>query len=196
MQVTLEKNLRHGRGFQIHYTDGPLDKTFDDDPLDFYSAVSLAGELVRAANTERGTNYNPGKVIRADKGALASNAKSDFGAARILQDIQSGAFDLSTPGGVDVGKAVIDGREEVVLSGRGVVRLLLSAWKTDKNERAREGLRRYCEYICLHGCRGGAAKALAKLDGLSREDAITWIKKTYARFVRDDADLVRYVLRQ
>lgn len=196
MQITLEKNQRHGRGFQIRYTDGPIDKTFDADTLDFYSAVSLAGELVQAVNAERGTAHDPGKVIRADKGALEANAKCDFGAARILDDIQSGTFDLSTPGGADVQTAVIDGKAEYVFSGRGVVRLLLSAWKADQNEHAREGLRRYCEYICLHGCRGGAAKAFAKLDGLEREDAITWIKKTYARFVRDDAALVRYVLGQ
>lgn len=66
----------------------------------------------------------------------------------------------------------------------------------NKNGQAREGLRRYCEYICAHGRKGGATKALLDLDGLEHEEAVAWIKRTYVRHVQDDAALVRYVLGQ
>lgn len=65
-----------------------------------------------------------------------------------------------------------------------------------KVKEAREALRRYCEYICAHGFRGGAAKALLELEGLEREEGTAWIKRTYARHVQDDAALVQYVLGQ
>ena len=39
-------------------------------------------------------------------------------------------------------------------------------------EELHDGLRRYCEYICMHGYRDGATKALAELDSLNMSDAV------------------------
>jgi len=114
----------------------------------------------------------------------------------MLQDIKSGTFDLSVPAGPDAKEMMLDGKKELMLSGRGVVLFYYSAWRSCGNEKAHEGLRRYCEYIAAHGCRGGAAKALAELDALSEEDAKIWIKRTYARHVHDDEALMQYVIIQ
>ena len=57
-------------------------------------------------------------------------------------------FPADTP---DVQEMILDGKPEVMLSARGVVLFHLSAWNVDGNEKAHNGLRRYCEYITMHG---------------------------------------------
>lgn len=74
-------------------------------------------------------------------------------------------FPKQTP---DVREVMLDGKLETMLSARGVLLVCLSAWKLDGNERAHDGLRRYCEYISVRGCPGGASKALKELDGLGK----------------------------
>lgn len=81
-----------------------------------------------------------------------------------------------------------------MLSARGVVLFHLSAWKVDGNEKVHNGLHRYCEYIALHGYRGGASAALAELDGMEREKAIAWVKRTFARYVQNQAALIQYMM--
>ena len=73
----------------------------------------------------------------------------------------------------DVREMTLDGKPEMMLSARGVVLMCLSSWKLDGNEKAHDVLRRYCEYISIHGYRGGASKALTKLDGLGKSAGIS-----------------------
>lgn len=94
----------------------------------------------------------------------------------------------------DIKEMMLDGKREAMLSARGVVLFHLSAWKVDGNEKAHNGLRRYCEYITLHGYQGGASTALAELDGMEREKAIAWVKRTFARYVQDQAALIQYMM--
>lgn len=94
----------------------------------------------------------------------------------------------------DTQEMMIDGKPEVMLSARGVVLFYLSSWKVDSNEKARDGLRRYCEYITMHGYPGGASKALAEIDGLGSGEDAAWIKRTFARYVQDGAALIRYMM--
>jgi len=94
----------------------------------------------------------------------------------------------------DVKEMMLDGKPELMLSARGVVLFYLSAWKLDGNEKAHVGIRRYCEYITLHGCRGGAEKALTELDGMDRDEAIAWVKQTFTRYVQDQTALMKYML--
>lgn len=166
MVIRIEANRRQRRGFQIHLMNGPLDMLFDKQPLDFNLVVICAGELLKQINREQGTGYKLWEVLQVTESALEANAKEDFSAARYLHDLKSGKFELSSSSGPDMSKAMIDGREETVLTGRETVLVLFFAWKNDKNQRARDGLRRYCEYICAHGRRGGATKALKELDRL------------------------------
>lgn len=92
---------------------------------------------------------------------MEANARTDFAAARMLQDIKSGMFDLSVPARPDVKEMMVGGEKKMMLSGRGVVLFYYSTWKEDG--KAFDGLRRYCEYIAAHGYGGGVTKALAEL---------------------------------
>ena len=154
--------------------------TFDKRPLKFCSAVSCAGELLKEINQEWGTGYKLWEVLQVVENDLEANTEEDFSADWYLHGRKAEKSGLSFSSGQDMSKAMIDGREETVLTGRRTVLFLFSAWKDDKNQRAGDGLRRYCEYICAHGCRGGATKALMELDRLPRDDAVLWIKRTYA----------------
>lgn len=94
----------------------------------------------------------------------------------------------------DMKEMMLDGKPEVMLSARGVVLFHLSAWKVDGNEKARDGLRRYCEYITMHGYQGGASAALAALDGMDKPQEIDWVKKTFAQYVQDERALIQYMM--
>lgn len=195
MQIRFELNQRHGRGFQLRVINGPLDKLYDEEPLNMYEAGAYAAALLEAINKEMGTDYKPEQVCRVANDALEPNAKlGDFGAARMLQDIKSGQYDLSVPDQPDVTTMEIDGQEEAMLSGRGVVLFCYLTWLDEHNEGARGVLRRFCEYIAAHGYKGGAAKSLAELDALGKDDGVMWIKRAYARYAKDNNSCIQYVM--
>jgi hypothetical protein len=173
-----------------------MDKLYDEEPLNMYQAGAYATTLLEMANKELGTDYKPEQVFCVPGEALEANARTDFAAARMLQDIKSGTFDLSVPAGPDMKEMVVDGKKELMLSGRGVVLFYYSAWKEDGNRKALCGLRRYCEYIAAHGYQGGATKAMAELKSMGKDDAAEWIRRTYARHVQDDESLMQYVIVQ
>lgn len=197
MEIRMELNQRHGRGFQLRVVHGPIDKVYDEEPWTMYEAGACAGTLLEVLNKELGTSYQPHQVLRVTQEAMEANAKTgDFAAMRMLQDIKSKRFDLSTPDKADYTKGIIDGKEEILFSGRGTVLITYFSWLDDKLPKTREALRRYCEYIAAHGYRGGATKALAELEELGKDDAVSWIKRTYARHVQDDMALIQYILGQ
>ncbi len=196
MEIRFEFNQRHRRGFQLRLVRGPVNKVYDEEPMNLYQAGAYATTLLEMVNKELGTDYKPEQVFRVPGEALEANAGTDFAAARMLQDIKSGTFDLSVPAGPDMKEMMVDGKKELMLSGRGVVLFYYSAWKEDGNGKALDGLRRYCEYIAAHGCRGGAAKALSELKRMGKDDAAAWIRRTYARHVQDDESLMQYVIVQ
>lgn len=94
----------------------------------------------------------------------------------------------------DVQEMMLDGEPELMLSPRGVVLFHLASWKEDGNEKAHNGLRRYCEYITMHGYQGGAKAALAALDGMDKPQGIAWVKRTFAQYVQDERVLIRYMM--
>jgi len=194
MEIRMENNKRFGHGFQIRLVYGPVNKVYDQEPMTLLQASVCANKLLEELNQKLGINCKPQQVCRIPGDALAANAKTDFTAAQMLRDITSGTFDLSVPAGPDAKEMMINGQKELMLSGRGVVLFYYSAWLDYGNEKALDGLRRYCEYIAAHGCRGGATKALAELKGLGKEDAEMWIKRTYARYVHDGEALMQYVI--
>lgn len=78
----------------------------------------------------------------------------------------------------DMQEMMVDGKPETMLSARGVVLIHLASWREDSNEKAHSGLRRYCEYITMHGYPGGASAAMAELDRLDKPQSVEWIKRT------------------
>lgn len=196
MEIRLETNQRYGRGFQLRMIHGPFDRTFDDQPWTLYEAGAAAEGLLDAVNQEMGTAYKLTQVCAIPEDALTTNANTDFAAARMLQDIRSKRYDLSVPAGEDYKTMEIDGEEEILLTARGVVLTFYAAWKDDGNQKAHDGLRRYCEYLASHGYRGGASKALSELESLAtEEEVVEWIRRTYARYVPDSGSgLMEYLL--
>lgn len=187
MQIQLEFNQRLGEGFQIRVMDGPLCEVYDEEPLTLPEAVRCVKECVDDMNRELGTDYKVKNVLVTSKDALESNAKTDITAARILRDA------LSRPA-QDVREAVVDGEKQPVISGRGVILMAWAAWKDDGMPKAKDALRRYCEYISAHGYRGGASKAMEALCSMEMNAGARWIKRTFAQHVRDEVTMVRYVL--
>lgn len=195
MEIRMELNQRHGHGFQIRLVHGPVNKVYDDEALNMYEAGAYAQMLLELANEELGTAYELHQVVRVPQDALEANAKTDLAAARMLQDIRSKSFNLSFPADPEMKTMEINGKEEMMLSARGVVLFFYAAWKEDGNEKAHYGLRRYCEYIAAHGFKGGASKALEELESLEKKDeAVEWIRRTYARHVGDNNSLMEYLV--
>ena len=93
--------------------------------------------------------------------------------------------------GPDIKEMMLDGKPEMMLSARGVLLFYLSAWKLDSNEKAHEAVRRYCEYIAAHGCKGGASQLLAELDSLDRGEEGAWSRRTVAQYVPDHTALLQ-----
>lgn len=94
----------------------------------------------------------------------------------------------------DIREMMLDGKPEIMLSARGLVLFHLASWREDSNEKAHNGLRRYCEYITMHGYQGGASAALAALDSLDKQQGIAWVKHTFARYVQDKQTLIQYMM--
>lgn len=194
LSATLELNEKHGRGFQIHVVSGPMHWTYDKDTLTLGEAAACVNELVKDFNKEFGTKYKPHQVVRITHGALESNSRIDLDAFRMLQDIKTKQYELSPPVSQDFQETVIDGEKQMFITGRGVILFSFSAWKDEKTPKAKEALQNYCEYISLHGYRGGAKKALKELLRLNMERGTEWIRRTYACHVEDDKALIEYVL--
>ena len=96
----------------------------------------------------------------------------------------------------DVTTMMLDGKPETMLSARGVVLLALAGWKEDGLEASESAMRRYCEYISLHGYQGGAEKAFTELEGMDKPQGVAWVKRTFTRYVQDQSALAHYILDQ
>ena len=89
---------------------------------------------------------------------------------------------------------IVDKKGEPLYTVRGTLKMGLLLWRDEANHGAREVLRRYCQYLALHGYGRGAREILDDLDALNTDQAIAWIQDTHARFVTDDDSLLRYIL--
>lgn len=96
----------------------------------------------------------------------------------------------------DIKEMTLDGKPETMLSARGVVLLALSGWKEEGLSASERAMRRYCEYITFHGYQGGATRAVRELEDMSKDKAISWVKRTFSQYVQDQAALVQYILEQ
>lgn len=94
----------------------------------------------------------------------------------------------------DVCEMMVDGKPETMLSARGVVLLALDGWKAENIPESRDAMRRYCEYIALHGGQTGASAAFSRLESMSMPHARAWVKATFDRYVQDKEAVVQYVL--
>ena len=195
LSTYIELNQKHGYGYQARMVmDGIIDSVIDTEPFTLDEAYSGATLAIEEINKETGYNYDPQKVIRIAGNAIEGNKSRDFTTARVARDIERGRGELTHPAGHDYTIKAIDGKEEELLSGRGVVLVTFLSWRDEKMPKAHEALRRYCEYLALHGYGSGASDMLVELDGMDTERAVSWIKATYGKYVKDNLALLRHVL--
>lgn len=191
----LELNKNFGHGYQARLVmDGIIDSTIDDEPYSLDECYSGATFAIEQINKETGYNYDPQKVIRVTDEALQANKRQDFISARIARDIDRGRGELAVPLQQDCMTKIIDGQEETVFTGRGVILMAFFSWLEERLPKAREALRRYCEYLALHGYGGCTAAILAEIDSMSKDRGADWIRASYGRFVEDDAAIIRIVM--
>lgn len=191
----LELNKRYGYGYQGRLImDGVIDSVIDNEPYNLYEIASGMKAALDEINKATGYHYELHKVLRVTDEALKINKDKDLASAKIFRDIKCGNYEMTRPAQADYKTAEVDGEEQVLLSGRGVVKFVYFSWMDDKLPKAREGLLRYCEYLAMHGCGGGAKEIMSELDELDKDAGIDWIERTYARHVKDDAALMKYVM--
>lgn len=83
---------------------------------------------------------------------------------------------------------------EHYVSTVGVVLLTLHGWRTERKEPCQNALRRYCEYLAMHGYGAGSTTIWEHLAGMGDREATRWIENTFKRFVADPVAAVEYVL--
>ena len=170
MDIQIEPNRRFGCGFQIRVTDGPAFEVYDEEPLTMLEAMEAVKEVM---------GREPSKVTVRPVNP---------------QSTPSGPEEAVFQPKPDVRETVADGEKQPVVSVKGVILLAWAAWKKDGSEQSRDVMRRYCEYISVHGYRGRASKAMVELEAMGFNYGAKWIKRTFARYVRDSVALMRYVL--
>ena len=169
MKIQIEPNQRFGRGFQIRAIVGSTSDVYDDEPLTMLEALHTLDDVM---------GREPSKVTVRPIGSHGT---------------PSGPGVAVFPHEPDVREAATDGEYHAV-SARDVILLAWAAWKKDGSEQSKDVVRRYCEYISAHGYQGGTAKAIAALEAMSFNHGAKWIKRTFARCVRDGVALMHYVL--
>lgn len=87
---------------------------------------------------------------------------------------------------------IINGENHV--SAVGVVLLTLHGWRIAHKQECREALRRYCQYLAMHGYGAGSTAIWEQLAGMDNQEAAQWIETTFSRFVADPVAAVEYVL--
>lgn len=85
-------------------------------------------------------------------------------------------------------------QRKVVLRKDDILLGFLYAWMAGRDPAAYDALRRYCEYICLHGCPGFASNVIDALEDMDKWSAAAWIQQTHSKYVQDERAMIRYIL--
>ena len=88
---------------------------------------------------------------------------------------------------------IIDGKEEIILTGRGVILMVFYSWHEDKMPKGKLALQKYCEYLALRRYGKSSKEIFRELEMMDTENGEEWIKATYGMYVSDDIDVVKYV---
>lgn len=102
---------------------------------------------------------------------------------------------LEAAGESETTEMMVNGKMESMVSVNGIVYAAYHGWKWYNNPTCEQVIRRYCQYISLHSCTGGASKLFSELDGKTDDDAIQWLKETIDKYVGDKIAMIEYVLR-
>jgi len=101
---------------------------------------------------------------------------------------------LDAAGKSETSKMVIDGKTEDMISSYGVIYAAYHGWKWHKIPKCERVIKRFCQYISLHGCTGGATGLFNTLKGMTDDDAIQWFKESIDKYVTDKVAMIEYSL--
>ena len=89
---------------------------------------------------------------------------------------------------------IIDGKEEIILTPRGVILMVFYSWHDDKMPKGKLALQKYCEYLALRRYGKSSKEIFRELKSMDKDNGAEWIKATYGMYVSNDADVVNYVM--
>lgn len=192
MKIILEKNKKFGRGYQVHLLHGPVDSVMDLEPYTLYDATQGAQVTVDEINKRTGTEYKLHEVLHIDGEAIEANKDTDLASARFARDIQTGKREYVTEEieTRDFCWHEIDGKKELMLSGRGVMLYAWLGWSDEKNAKSRELLRQYCNLLAMRGYGKGASKILEEALRQGKEEGLAWVRETYGKYIRNGSEIM------
>lgn len=192
MKIILEKNENYGRGYQVHLLHGPVDSVMDLEPYTLYDATQGAQVTVDEINKRTGTSYKLHEVLHINGEAIEANKDTDLASARFARDIQTGKGEYVTQreNTADVMRQEVDGKEEVLLSGRGVMLYAWLGWSDEKNAKSKEILRQYCNLLAMRGYGKGASKILEEALRQGKEEGLAWVRETYGKYIRNGSEIM------
>lgn len=192
MKIILERNKKFGRGYQVHLLHGPVDSVMDLEPYTLYDATQGAQVTVDEINKQTGTSYKLHEVLHIDGEAIEANKDTDLASARFARDIQTdkGEYVTQRENTADVMRQEVDGKEEVLLSGRGVMLYAWLGWSDEKNAKSRELLRQYCNLLAMRGYGKGASKILEEALRQGKEEGLAWVRETYGKYIRNSNEIM------
>ena len=92
----------------------------------------------------------------------------------------------------DYTKKMINGKEEILLTGRGIILFAFLSWRYDKMPKAKLALQKYCEYLAMHRYGKSSKDIFRELESMNSDNGVEWIKATYGMYVSNDIDVVNY----
>ena len=89
---------------------------------------------------------------------------------------------------------IIDGKEEIVFTGCGVILFVFLSWRVEKMPKAKLALHKYCEYLAMRRYGKSSKEIFRELENIDKDKGEEWIKATYEKYVSDDVGAVNYVM--
>ena len=101
---------------------------------------------------------------------------------------------LEAAGKSEIMAEMIDGKMEATISANGIIYAAYHGWKWYRIPKCERVIKRFCQYISIHGCTGGATRLFNTLKGMTDDDAIQWLNRTIDMYVTDKVAMVEYSL--
>lgn len=198
MKIYIETNQKFGTGYQIHpvvKVDGKVifDDVVDFEPFDLYKAKKMAGKIAGYLDLKFGLDYKPEDIFIVTDEAMKDNSNRDIILyfTKKKKEILDYAKDVELP---DVREDLFDIDDGIPLSYPESCVCLYLAWKQFGLQDKAAAMKRFCEYICLHGYNCGSKRAFKELSKLQVELGKDWIVTRYAVHVKDGRDMLQYIL--
>lgn len=181
-KIALEYNDVQGKGYKVHVIYSGFDRSFTDDALSFYDALAAANILLDCINDELGTSYGLHETLIIDAAGVDANEKTDFGSRWLKRHISAqNAEDR------DFRTEIIDGKEEDVMTARGVIMTCYCAARDEDNEKCKTAVKGFCRMIAAKGYKGGASALYSELMTTKETiDGLRIIKDLYDEYNPDD----------